>query len=851
VTGASTASPEEFSMRQSNLLTGVSVCALAFVFAAVGNAQEALPAIDVGSAAPAPAAPIAPPSPPAVEAPAKPFTESRVPASVSHVAVVESQTKEEIDQTVNVMTTEETFKYLPSVLVRERFIGDRNAIVQGRVNAPIDSARTIVYEDGVLLSNYLNNSFANPPRWGMISPAEIERIDVVQGPLSALYGGNSIGGVFTVTTHMPDHFEVHASGNSGFQNFTWFQSNESNIAGDMNILIGDRFNQFSYWVSYDRLDAQGQSQTFSNNIFNTSLGSNKAISAFGGVFAADQSGNQNLIAGANGRDHNEQHMAKIKLAYDITPTSRLTWQTGFWSLVDNTYSTPYMYTWQGVPIYSLGKGAEIGLGPYGNYGPTLTSLEPGHSNASHIMNSAELRSDTRGLFDYDLVASQYNYLRDYTNSSIAYGLTPVASSNPRVPKYIINPAGTNTNQGGNFWRTFDARFIYRPEYDLFGKHILSFGGNDWLYSLNSVVTNTNVATSNYYNSISSISYGKTDYKGVYLQDEWKFLPQWRLTGGGRGDFWTAFNGTNNSLGKAVLYSPKSYKGVFEPKGALEYEVTPDFVVRGSIARNYRFPTVSELFQSISTPTSITINNPYLQPEASTYYDLTGEYQWRNAFGGNVDLVVPRVSLFEDDRWNFLFSQTGNISGVSVSQISNIGKVRIRGIESAVSMKNVVWQGLNLNGSVTFTDSRIVSDYQVPYYEGMQVPRIPRIRICATAVYAPTDQWSIAGGVRYASGSFVSAANTDFNHDNYGSTDSSYLVFDAKANYKFAPNWTATIGIDNIGNYKYLVNPNPYPERTYFLGVKYDLGGEEKGGAPTGVDTPRSSYASGSPAIQSR
>jgi len=29
------------------------------------------------------------------------------------------------------MTTAETFKYLPSVLVRERFIGDRNATVEG------------------------------------------------------------------------------------------------------------------------------------------------------------------------------------------------------------------------------------------------------------------------------------------------------------------------------------------------------------------------------------------------------------------------------------------------------------------------------------------------------------------------------------------------------------------------------------------------------------------------------------------------------------------------------------------------------------------------------------------------
>ena len=123
-------------MRPTNLLTGVSACALAFAFTAASNAQEALPSIDVGAAMPAPAAaPIVPPasSPPTAAPPAKPFTELRVPESVSHVAVVASQTKEEIDQTVNVMTTAETFKYLPSVLVRERFIGDRNATIEGRV----------------------------------------------------------------------------------------------------------------------------------------------------------------------------------------------------------------------------------------------------------------------------------------------------------------------------------------------------------------------------------------------------------------------------------------------------------------------------------------------------------------------------------------------------------------------------------------------------------------------------------------------------------------------------------------------------------------------------------------------
>jgi iron complex outermembrane receptor protein len=46
------------------------------------------------------------------------------------------------------------------------------------------------------------------------------------------------------------------------------------------------------------------------------------------------------------------------------------------------------------------------------------------------------------------------------------------------------------------------------------------------------------------------------------------------------------------------------------------------------------------------------------------------------------------------------------------------------------------------------------------------------------------------------------------------------------NYKFEKNWTATIGIDNIGSYKAYVNPNPYPQRTYFAGIRYDFGGSD-------------------------
>ena len=228
-------------MRQSNLLTGVSVCALAFAFTAAGNAQEALPEIDVGAAtAPGPVtAPIAPPpsSPPLVADElghtAKPFSGSYVPASVEHVGDIVSVTKQEIDQTVNVMTSAESIQNLPSTLVRERFIGDRNAVIEGRINNPQDSARTMLYADGVLLSNYLGNSYAYPPRWNMVAPVEIARVDAIEGPFSALYGGNSESGVYTITTRMPEHFEFHAEGNSSVQYFTWFEDKETDLSGHM------------------------------------------------------------------------------------------------------------------------------------------------------------------------------------------------------------------------------------------------------------------------------------------------------------------------------------------------------------------------------------------------------------------------------------------------------------------------------------------------------------------------------------------------------------------------------------------------------------------------------------------
>ena len=129
---------------------------------------------------------------------------------------IEGITREEIETRINATDSEDALKYLPSLLVRKRYIGDYNhAILSTRASGTGNSARSAVYADGILLSNFLGNGIANgsnyAPRWGLVTPEEIERVDVMYGPFSAAYPGNSAGAVVDYVTRMPDKLEAHVA----------------------------------------------------------------------------------------------------------------------------------------------------------------------------------------------------------------------------------------------------------------------------------------------------------------------------------------------------------------------------------------------------------------------------------------------------------------------------------------------------------------------------------------------------------------------------------------------------------------------------------------------------------------
>jgi len=157
---------------------------------------------------------------------------------------MEGITARDIEERINAMNSEDALRYFPSLLVRKRYIGDYNhAMLSSRASGTGNPARSMVYADGILLSNYLGNSVQGlsfPPRWSMVTPAEIDRVDVIYGPYSAAYPGNSAGAVVEFITRMPTGFEATAGASYVHQPFRLYNTDETFRAWRTDASIGNR-----------------------------------------------------------------------------------------------------------------------------------------------------------------------------------------------------------------------------------------------------------------------------------------------------------------------------------------------------------------------------------------------------------------------------------------------------------------------------------------------------------------------------------------------------------------------------------------------------------------------------------
>ena len=321
----------------------------------------------------------------------------------------ESITGAEVQEKINAADSEDALRYFPSLLVRKRYIGDYNhAVLSSRASGTGNSARSMVYADGILLSNYLGNGAAFTPRWGLVSPEEIERVDVLYGPFSAAYPGNSVGAVVDVVTRMPRRFEAHARVAAFTQPFELYGTKDTYGGWQAGASVGSREGAWSWLVQLNRLDNQGQPLTFTS----------RTTPAPGAVPTPDRFGGTLYVTEAGTLYRTRQDQAKAKLALDITPTLRATALLAEWHNRTGGHSESYL------------SGQR-----------TDTSAD----TLQHRMQGLSLQSRSGAAFDWSLAASAYDYDQDL-------GRVPAGA----------NGATRTTDLQGTGWRTLALKGAWRP-----------------------------------------------------------------------------------------------------------------------------------------------------------------------------------------------------------------------------------------------------------------------------------------------------------------------------------------------------------------------------------------------------
>jgi iron complex outermembrane recepter protein len=320
---------------------------------------------------------------------------------------------------------------------------------------------------------------------------------------------------------------------------------------------------------------------------------------------------------------------------------------------------------------------------------------------THLSNAVSIRSDTKGVFDFDLSASSYNYLQDIQLNPFTVAATGVG--------YSLN--GKITRMDSTNWQNADAKGIWRPfGYD--GPQEISFGIHGDRYQLENPTSASTVwyqTTSTGTGQLYSDGEGETRTGALWLQDAWKIQPNLKLTLGGRLESWQALDGLNvntaTNAGGAITSSftanqPPLSSTNFSPKASLSYDPNKDWNITANFGEAYRYPTVLELYQNVTVGNTVTVANPFLTPEQGFNGKLNVERRWND---GRV-----RLTLFEERTNNAIISQTNAVPGsatLTATTFTNVDAIRMQGVELSADRGNVLINGLQLFGSVTYVDSR--------------------------------------------------------------------------------------------------------------------------------------------------
>lgn len=698
---------------------------------------------------------------------------------------------------INVATTEDVIKFEPSLVIRRRFIGDSNGTMGMRGSNMFQTSRSMVFADGVPLHYLLQSRWNGAPRWTMVSASEIAQVELLYGPFSAEFSGNSMGGVVLIESAIPQQREFHFDSSYFSQNFDAYGFDDTLTGHKEFFSYGDKFGDTSVYFSYNRLDSESQPQTF---YFGGASSSATPTSVTGAIAGNDERSNSRLWFGDTGMQDTLTENYKVKIGQDFGQ-----WQALLNVAYEDRFNgsnspNSYLRDSGGASVWSgnvIQNGTKINV-------PTAR-LGVSEQERDSLSLGLRLRGPVAEGVIFEANLNQFEVLRDRSRSSLA---------NPNDS--VFTQAGQVNDFGDTGWSSAEAKLFF-DNIGIEGVGLI-VGARTDAYELNmDVYDSPNYRTGSFAN-YTSRSGGQTQMDALFAQIDWRINEQWDM---GLGLRWESFSSDKGYFSDDdaatpsfdLVSVPSSSRKELSPKFSMAYQPTQLWRFAYAFGEAYRFPIVEELFSQFSAYNAISVANPELQPENGLHHNFMIERQ--------IDSGVLRVNLFQETIKDVVESQSENLpGGLSVRTFIPIDETRTKGVEFIANLDDFVLDALNLRFNMVYSDAQIVKNNPDPSIEGNAYPRMPKWRGNVLLTYHLSSQWDAGLNYQYASDSFGRNDNTDREDGVYGAQDG-FNRLGFKSTYNLHSSVALGVGIDNITDEVAYV-AHPWPGRTIYANVSYDF-----------------------------
>ncbi len=708
---------------------------------------------------------------------------------------------EEDLEALNIVNVEDTIAHHPNLIVRKRFIGDPNGVIGIRGSNQFQTGRTLIFADGLPLHYHLQTRFAGAPRWSLVSPSEVEDVEVIYGPFSAEYSGNAIGGVVNINTKDPIERKIILEGNLFSQDFDFLGSSDNFSGGRGFVSYEDRIGDFTIFASYNRLQNDSQPLTF---FFDDISAGTDGTTVTGGFEGVDDENVPSNFYGDSGSEEAITNLYKLKLGYDfgdIQLRSTLAYEE---RERNQEGATSYLRDANGETVFN---------GTVNQNGQQFSARGSNFQDRFQERNSLLFGLGASAFLSEDWIVDAF-----YSNFEIVDDEEVRTARSPDDPDFATESAafrGRLTEFDDTGWQTFDIKFATE---NLFGnpKNRLSVGAHWDTYELNIISDDFNSITGQ--RDADELdgdrSTGRGDSGGeastiaLFAQYGYAINDNWDVAAGLRYEDWE----TDNGFAGGTNAADRS-ENAFSPKFSVAYFPSKSDTIRYSIARATRFPLVEELFRNeTGTGSSSTfISDPTLEPEEGIFHNLS--------FQRLIDNGSVSLNFFFDTVDDVIFNQTTATPDGNVTTALPVDEVETKGVEFVYNQRQVLGSRFNVRFNVSYTDAEITENTLNPSIVGNQFPRTPDWRSHLVVGYDLNKNVDLNTNLRYASDSFGSLDNSDTANNVFGAHDD-FLFWGAKVNWRVSENLKFGAGIENITNEEAFVF-HPWPFRTFFLEARYE------------------------------